>query len=92
MAGGQEGDAQAREKEHCSDVLVFIEYDAPLDGQMALMCRNAQKFQGGWEGWVGRGVPELIPPHPLIFVHFVSLRANSSIWAKAQASVIRFKT
>ena len=62
MAGGQEGDAQAREKENCSDVLVFIEYEAPLDHQMALKCRNAQKFQGGGS----RGVPELIPPHPLI--------------------------
>ena len=61
MAGGQEGDAQAREKEHCSDVLVFIEYEAPLDPILALKCRNAQKFKGGGKRGAG-----LIPPHPLI--------------------------
>jgi hypothetical protein len=48
--------------------LVFIEYDAPLDGQMALKFRNAQKFQ---RGGGGRGLPELID-HTPIFFHFVS--------------------
>ena len=51
MDGGQEGDVQTRKKENCSDVLVFIEYEAPLDGQMAVKCCNAQKIQGeGAEG------------------------------------------
>ena len=47
MDGGQEGDVQARKKENCSDVLVFIQYEAPLDPILALKCRNAQKIQGG---------------------------------------------
>jgi hypothetical protein len=41
--------------------VVFIEYGAPLDGQMALMCLNTQKIQGG-----GKRRGRLIPPHPLL--------------------------
>ena len=67
MDGGQEGDVQARKKENCSDVSVFIEYEAPLDGQMALKCRNAPKIsRGGAEGY-----PSSFPHTPLFF-HFVS--------------------
>jgi hypothetical protein len=60
VVGGQEGDVQVREKEHCSDVWVVIEYDAPLDRPMALKCRKAQQIQGWW----GKG-GKLFPPHPL---------------------------
>jgi hypothetical protein len=52
----------------------FFQFCAPLS-RAPIACWRAKGYTSSF-------------PHTPLFFHFVSLRANSSIWAKAQVSVI----